>query len=130
MSTSKSNPREAKEKRKGKGKAKGRQGRRFTPEQKKHVLELVVSGMTPGDAAKAGDDGGVCSAVGGRGGSSGEHAASPDENAESGESGDVARGVDRGCDWGGTPSAGDVQTRREGSVSLCAQGSGTGSVER
>jgi putative transposase len=51
MSTSKSNPRESKRKRKGK--AKGLQGRRFTSAQKQHVLELVVSGKTPGDAAKA-----------------------------------------------------------------------------
>jgi putative transposase len=51
MGTSKSKPRESKKKRKGK--AKGRQGRRFTREQKAHVLKLVGSGMTPGDAAKA-----------------------------------------------------------------------------
>jgi putative transposase len=50
MSTSKVSSQGSK---KSKGKAKGQQGRRFTSEQKQHVLELVVSGMTRVDAANA-----------------------------------------------------------------------------
>jgi transposase InsO family protein len=49
MSTSKVNSRKSKKK----GKTKGLQGRRYTKAQKQHVLGLVVSGMTQGDAAKA-----------------------------------------------------------------------------
>jgi transposase InsO family protein len=51
MSTSKVGSR--KPKKKSKSKAKGQQGRRYTAAQKQHVLELVVSGMTGEDAAKA-----------------------------------------------------------------------------
>ena len=49
MSTSKVKSRETKKERK----RKGQQGRRFTPEQKQHVLGLVISGMTREEAAKA-----------------------------------------------------------------------------
>jgi len=49
MSTSKISSRKSKKK----GKTKGLQGRRYTKGQKQHVLGLVVSGMTQGDAAKA-----------------------------------------------------------------------------
>jgi transposase len=49
MSTSKIQSQESKKK----SKRKGHQGRRFTAEQKQHVLGLVISGMTREDAAKA-----------------------------------------------------------------------------
>ena len=49
MSTSEIHSQESKKK----SKRKGQQGRRFTREQKQHVLGLVISGMTREDAAKA-----------------------------------------------------------------------------